>query len=208
MKADASPLILGITGGIACGKSYISSLFQELGATLISADQLAREVVLPGSPTLTRIVERFGSKILTPNGSLDRESLAREVFANPSSREDLNQIMHPAIAMLAEARLRQHVHDTMSPLVVYEAPLLYEAHAEHRVDLVLVVSVASKVQLQRLMQRDKLNRKQAENRISAQMPLKEKIRLADILIDNTSHPKYAESAVRRIFATLTQKNPP
>ena len=130
-------MILGLTGGIASGKSFVADTFVECGASLVSADLLAREVVNPGSPTLAKLVDAFGLEILTAGGSLNREVMARKVFADPLVRRRLELITHPAIAHLAECRLaelKKSAHD----LIVYEAPLLFEAGAESRVDQILV----------------------------------------------------------------------
>ena len=133
-------MILGLTGGIASGKSFVADLFVECGASLVSADLLAREVVSQGSPTLAKLVDAFGVEILTAGGSLNREVMAQKVFSDPLARHRLELITHPAIAHLAECRLmalKNSPHD----LIVYEAPLLFEAGAESRVDQVLVVLI-------------------------------------------------------------------
>lgn len=194
-------MILGITGGIASGKTLVTRIFRHLGATVVSADELAREVVAPGSETLTRLVERFGPGILLPNGELDRAALATLVFADPQARADLNAITHPAIGALAVARLRE-LAAAGAPLVVYEAPLLYEAGAEGRVDAVLVVTVPESLQLQRLMARDQLGEAAARERIAAQWPQAEKAARADYVIANDSTPAVLEARVRALFARL------
>src|SRR6056297_1246466 len=111
-------LILGITGNIGAGKSSVAKEFQRLGATLVDADQLAREVVEPGSPVLDRLVERFGSEILTPKGELDREALGQRVFTDKEARLQLNRIIHPAIAELSTHRLQQLKQQPDVPLIV------------------------------------------------------------------------------------------
>lgn len=194
-------MILGITGGIASGKTLVTRIFRHLGATVVSADELAREVVAPGSETLTRLVERFGPGILLPNGELDRAALATRVFADPRARADLNAITHPAIGALAVSRLRE-LAAAGAPLVVYEAPLLYEAGAEGRVDAVLVVTVPESLQLQRLMARDQLGEAAARERIAAQWPQAEKAARADYVIANDSTPAVLEARVRALFARL------
>ena len=188
-------MILGVTGGIASGKSTVAKMLQELGATVVSADELARDLVLPGTPVLQQLVERFGLGILAADGTLERKKLGEVVFADADARKDLEAIMHPAIAELSTERLRQAVkqqdalwHEVEKPgggLVVYEAPLLYEAGAESRVDKVLTVTVAEEVQLQRLQLRDKCSNAEAQKRIAAQMPQKEKAQRANYVIDNS-----------------------
>ena len=176
--------ILGITGGIASGKSSVTAMFAELGAVVVSADQLARAAVAPGSQVLADLVKLFSPAILGPAGDLDRDALARLVFADPAARERLNAITHPAIAELAVARL-QELRATGVPLVVYEAPLLFEAGAARRVDWVLAVAIDPALQRARLAHRDGLSESDIQSRIDAQWPLSEKVAHADFVIDNS-----------------------
>jgi dephospho-CoA kinase len=199
-------MILGITGGIGSGKSMVANCFARLGAAVVSADALAREVVLPGSPVLQQLIKRFGTEIIDPDGALDRRALAAVIFSDPEARRDLNRIIHPAIGALAERRLRQF--DAASPLVVYEAPLLFEAGAEGRVDAVLVVRIEPQQQLQRLMTRDGLNETEARNRIEAQMPQVEKLARADYVIDNSGTPEETEAQVMDLFPRLSRGRVP
>lgn len=194
-------MVLGITGGIATGKSTVAALFAELGAVLVSADTLAREVVSPGTKVLAKLAARFGSEILAADGSLDREALAALVFADEKNREVLNQITHPAIASLAEERL-DHLRQTDAALIVYEAPLLFEAAAEGRVDKVLVVTATADIQLRRLMARSRLDRAAAVARVDAQMPLAEKVRRADFVIDNSGDVNQTRQAVAALYRQL------
>lgn len=177
-------LILGLTGGIASGKSSVAAMFAEFGAVVISADQLAREAVAPGSPTLAALVSAFGETVLDAAGALDREALGRRIFADPVARRQLNALTHPAIRRLAEARL-QALRSGGVPLVVYEAPLLFEVGAERRVDRVLVVMIDPEVQRARLRARDHLSAEEIEARIAAQWPQAEKVARADYVIDNS-----------------------
>lgn len=199
-------MILGVTGGIASGKSTVTKIFRSLGAAVVSADGLAREAVRPGSATLRQLVERFGRDILLADGTLDRKTLARTIFADPRARAALNRITHPAIAALADRRLRE-LDRQGAPLVVYEAPLLFEAGAEGRVDAVLVVRVEERLQLQRLMERDGLGEGEARARIAAQMPQEEKAARADFVIDNSGSPVETEARVRELFRRLTVPPP-
>ena len=192
-------LVLGLTGSIASGKSSIAAMFADLGATVVSADQLAREVVAPGSATLQALVEAFGPSLVDAAGILDREALAQRVFDDPQARARLNAITHPAIARLAEARLRE-LRALKVPLVIYEAPLLFEAGAAQRVDLVLTVMLDPAVQRQRLAGRDRLTPAQMQARIDAQWPQAEKVARADFVIDNSG--SLAET--RRQVAALYQ----
>ncbi len=178
-------MILGLTGNIASGKSTIAAELRKRGAVVIDADQLARQVVEPGSPTLARIAEVFGCQVLTADGILDREMLGRLVFADEGKRNQLNAIVHPAIAELADARMAELAGCQDLPLVIYEAPLLYEVGAQSRVDKVLLIRVDPQVQLQRLMSRNGYSEQEARQRIASQMDQAEKERRADFVIDNS-----------------------
>ena len=200
-------MILGVTGGIASGKSAVTKIFRSLGAAVVSADELAREAVRPGSDTLRRLVERFGRQILLPDGTLDRKALAARIFADPRQREELNRITHPAVAALSVERLGQ-LAASGERLIVYEAPLLFEAGAEHRVDAVLVVRVDPLLQLKRLMDRDGICEKEARDRVASQMPQEEKVARADYVIDNSGSPEETEAQVRNLFRRLTHSLSP
>ncbi len=195
-------LILGITGNIASGKSTIAEGFARLGAVLVDADQLAREVVAPGSPVLQQLVAHFGLDILQTDGSLNRERLGAIIFADPAARQQLNRITHPAIGLLAVERLRQLKNQAGLPLVVYEAPLLFEAGAEGRVDKVLVVKIDPQVQLQRLMLRDNIDESSARQKIQAQMPQEAKLARADYVIDNSGTVAEALRQVEALWGKL------
>ena len=200
---DGRTIVLGVTGGIACGKSLICHFFRELGAAVLSADELAREAVRPGEEAFNKIVEHFGKEILTAEGTIDRGLLAEKIFLEPAERQQLNQITHPAIGRLADQRISELRQDPAVPLIIYEAPLLFEAKAEERVDLVLVVATTPEQQLERLKQRDNLSREEAIQRISAQLPLAEKISRADILVENNAHPAETKKLIGDIFTKLT-----
>lgn len=197
-------MILGLTGSIASGKSTVADCFVECGAILVSADQLAREVVNPGSPTLAQLVDVFGMDILTAGGSLDREVMADKVFADPGARRMLESITHPAIAHLAECRLAE-LQKAPHDLIVYEAPLLFEAGAESRVDEVLVVVVDPAVQLQRLLERDKLHEAAARQRIAAQWPQADKVQKADYVIDNSGPLQETRAMVEALYDYLVRR---
>ena len=197
-------MILGLTGSIASGKSSVADCFVECGAILVSADQLAREVVNPGSPTLTKLVDVFGMDILTAAGSLDREVMAERVFADPEARRMLESVTHPAIAHLAECRLAE-LQKAPHDLIVYEAPLLFEAGAERRVDEVLVVVVDAAVQLQRLLERDMLSEAEARQRIVAQWPQADKVQKADYVIDNSGPLAQTRAMVEALYDYLVRR---
>jgi dephospho-CoA kinase len=194
-------LVLGITGGIAAGKSSVAAMFAELGAVAVSADQLAREAVAPGSATLQELSATFGPAIVDGDGALDREALAQRVFDDPAARARLNAITHPAIARLAEARLHQ-LRASGVPLVVYEAPLLFEAGAASRVDLVLTVTVDPQVQQQRLTAREHRSPTENRARIDAQWPQAEKVVHADFVIDNSGSLAETQRMVTALYRYL------
>lgn len=177
-------MILGVTGGIASGKSTATSLLAQHGAHVISADQVAREVVEPGSEVLARLVQMFGEGILAADKSLARKRLGELVFADPQARKRLEAVMHPAIAELSSQQLRSAAEKYA--LVVYEAPLLFEAGAHKRVDKVLCITVDPVVQLERLQQRDGCTLAQAQAQVEAQMPQQKKAELSDYVVDNSA----------------------
>ena len=190
--------IIGLTGGVATGKSTVARFFSDRGIIVIDADAISREAVLPGTPALQQIVENFGSGILFPDGILDRKALGAVVFANAEKRRLLESILHPAIKQLAEKKIRQAEQEG-SRVVVYMAPLLIEAGASERVDEIWVVSTTEAVQLERLMARDKVSREEARRIIESQMPLAEKERFGRVVIDNSGTPEQTLSLLEEIM---------
>jgi dephospho-CoA kinase len=189
--------VLGLTGGIGSGKSMVASMFAELGADVIDADQLARQVVEPGQPALAEIATAFGRDILLPDGRLDRPKLGRIIFADPVSRAKLNAITHPRIRerMAAEIALR----GSRPGVLVVDIPLLYENDRAATVETVIVVWVDPKTQRRRLEERDGLPVEEARQRIAAQMPLDEKRARADIVIDNSGSRENTRGQVEAIY---------
>lgn len=176
--------VIGLTGGIATGKSTVARMLAELGAAVIDADQLSREAVQPGSPALERIVELFGAGCLLADGSLDRAAVRELVFSDPAKRRQLEAVLHPAIKALAEQRLAA-LRGGGVEVAVYMAPLLIEAGATDRVDEIWVVTLRPEIQLERLTVRDGCSREQAEQIVRSQMPLKEKEQYGVVVIDNS-----------------------
>ncbi|MDA8429021.1 MAG: dephospho-CoA kinase [Geobacteraceae bacterium] len=191
--------VIGLTGGIASGKTSVARFFQGRGAVVIDADQLARSAVQPGSRGLERVVAAFGADILTPDGQLDRKRLGALVFSDTDKRARLEGIVHPEIKRLAEDRIRQAA-DHGEKLVFYVAPLLIEAGITDRVDEVWVVTVQPEVQLERLMRRDGIARDEALRVIASQMPLAEKATYGKIVIDNSGTPQETASLLAEIWA--------
>jgi dephospho-CoA kinase len=192
--------IIGLTGGIASGKSSVARLLEQQGIPVIDADQLARDVVLPGTAALRQITDCFGARVLAGDGTLDRAVLAEVVFADPEARRKLEAIVHPAIKALAEARLAE-LRDRGEAVVIYMAPLLIEAGAIDRVDEIWVVFVDRETQVQRLMARDGVSRQQAAQRLDAQMPMTEKAGYGRVVIDNCGTPEMLAQRVLELYRT-------
>jgi dephospho-CoA kinase len=175
--------LVGLTGGIATGKSTFAAALRRLGVPVVDADELARAVVAPGSEVLRAIEREFGPQVIGADGSLDRKALGAVVFADPARRLRLEALTHPAIRRAMEAetsRLAAAGHE----LIFYDAPLLYEAGLERAMALVVVVAAPPEAQRARLGRRDGLSPAEAEARLSAQLPVSEKVARADVVVDN------------------------
>jgi dephospho-CoA kinase len=194
-------MVLGLTGGMASGKSTVAEMFRAFGAAVVSADALAREIVRPGSPTLLAIASHFGDWALDESGNLDRKAMAALIFRDPRARVALNRITHPVIAELA-ARKFGELKKAGARLIVYDAPLLFEANADKQVDKVLVVTVDQEQQVRRLQARDGIDRRKAMERLAAQMSQKEKVARADYVIDNSGSVEDARRQVRELLIRL------
>lgn len=177
---------LGLTGGIASGKSTVSAMLVKLGAKLVDADQVAREVVLPGEPALEQVVARFGQAVLNEDGTLNRSKLGSLVFTpDKQNLKDLEAILHPAIRARMQERMDAYLKEDPNLLVIADIPLLYETNQAHLYDAVMVVYVPLEKQLQRLMEREGLTEEESSMRIKLQMDIEEKKRLANYVIDNS-----------------------
>jgi dephospho-CoA kinase len=176
---------IGLTGGIACGKSTVAAMLVRRGAILIDADQIAREVVLPGSPALALVAERFGQGVLQEDGSLNRKALGEIVFRDAAARKDLEGLLHPRIRALMHERMEEAERQTPDKLVVVDVPLLFESKLAPMFEETLLVYIPKELQLMRLQARDGITLQQAESRLAAQMPIDDKRRLADRVIDNS-----------------------
>ena len=196
---------VGLTGGIASGKSSVARMLQEKGALLLDADVIAREAVLPGAPAWREIVEWLGRSFLQADGYLDRDRLGRLVFADAAARSRLNSIVHPRVGEEILARTAQIKSANPDAVLVYDIPLLIEAGMRQMVDLVLLVYVTPAVQLRRLRRRDKFSREEALNRINAQMSLDHKKRCADYIIDNSGSRRDTERQVSDFWRSLCRE---
>lgn len=199
--------VLGLTGGIATGKSVVAGFFRELGAAVVDADRLAHEVTDPGQPALEEIVRAFGPGVLTADGRLDRAALGRLVFADVGARRRLEAIVHPRV----RERLREAVDRLKGagpPLIVLEIPLLFETGEEllPLLDRVLVVTAPEAVQLRRLQERNRLSEAEARARMAAQMPLSEKVRRADYVVENGGALEETRRQVVRVWEALRREN--
>jgi dephospho-CoA kinase len=194
-------MLVGLTGGIACGKSTVARMFTERGAILVDADAIARDVVRAGTEGFDAVVEAFGPDVLAPEGGLDRAALGSTVFGDDAARRRLEAILHPLIASESGRRL-QAAFAEGAPLVVYDAALLFESGRSEHFRPVVVVSAPPDVQLRRLMARDGLDEPSARARIDAQMPVAEKVARADHVIDNGGTREQTEAAVAALWDTL------
>nr|WP_180366355.1 dephospho-CoA kinase [Oenococcus oeni] len=175
---------IGLTGGTGSGKTTVSNIFRELGYTIIDADQIAREVVMPGRPELEEIKNAFGLPIMK-GASLNRKELGKIVFSDPEALKTLNSITHPSIRQLMQMQMEFFENEGRIKTLILDIPLLYEGGWQNQLDSVIAVDADKKTQLRRLIMRDHISEQQAINRIAAQMPLEEKVDRADFVVDNS-----------------------
>jgi len=198
-------LNVGLTGGIACGKSTVSRMLEARGAAIVDADRIARDVVSPGRPALLDIRETFGDDVIGADGSLDRKRLGAIVFGDEAARKKLEAITHPRIRAEMKRQIEEWNAKEPGRLVVVDIPLLFESRLDRMFAFedILVVYVPREVQLERLMARDGMSREDAERRIDAQLPIEEKRRLADVVIDNSGTLEETERQVEAYLAGKT-----
>ena len=194
-------MIIGLTGGIATGKSTVTGMLRERGIPVIDADQIAREVVEPGKPAYEAIVRHFGREILQPDKTIDRKRLGEIVFSDESERQKLNAIVHPEVrrVMLMEAKAAEQ---NGAPVVFMDIPLLFESRLQHMVEKVAVVYAPPEMQLARMLERDELDEEQAQKRLRAQLPIDQKKQEADFLIDNSGTREETARQVDEMLAAL------
>ena len=195
---------IGLTGGIASGKSAVARVLRGLGIPVVDADQIAREVVAPGSEGLAAIVAEFGAEVLAADGQLDRERMGQRVFADPAARVKLQAITHPRIGQLSAQRLAE-ARAGSAPYVVYEAPLLVEVGAHKGLDALIVVAAGEAAQVARAAARDALAAEAVQQRIAAQLPLPRKVEVADYVIANDGTLAELEQAARDVHAKIVQR---
>jgi dephospho-CoA kinase len=195
-------LRVGLTGSIAVGKSFVASVFIELGCHVLDADHTAREVVMPGTPGLQSLVQEFGDEILSDDGTLDRKALGALVFADEQKRQRLNYLLHPFIIVRQDEILNDWEREDPRGIGIVDAALMIESGGYRRFDKLIVVHCRPEVQLERLMLRDKLSRDEAQRRIDSQMPQDEKQKFADYLIDTSDGFDLARSRTIEVHKQL------
>jgi dephospho-CoA kinase len=193
-------LVFGLTGNIGTGKSTVARLFAEHGVPVIDADQVAREVVAPGTPGLAEVAARFPG-VLTASGELDRKALGARVFTDAQERAALNAILHPRIGAEVRARL-DRLAARGARVAIYEAALIVENGLQHGLDGLIVVNAPVEEQIRRLRARDGMTEEEARARIGAQLPAHEKVKAADFVIENTGAPELLRAQVARVVDAL------
>lgn len=198
-------MIIGLTGSYGSGKTTVTEMFRTLGARIIDADAIAREIVEPSMPAYHEIVAEFGNEVVLENSQLNRQRIREIIFTNPRKRQRLNEIMHPKIRQVELELLEKWRNE---PLVVFSVPLLLENKLEKYVDKVVVVTVSEQKRIERLQrQQKKLSKAEIRRILSAQMPEKEKVKRADFVIDNNGLLKETFQRVRQIVKELGIKIP-
>jgi dephospho-CoA kinase len=197
-------LRVGLTGSIGVGKSFVASVFAELGCHVIDADDTAREVVAPGSEGLAEVVKHFGSEYLQADGTLDRPRLGALVFADQGKREQLNAILHPRIILRQDQIIENWEVVDPNGLAIVDAALMIESGGYRRFDKLIVVHCRPEVQLERLMLRNKLTRNEAQRRIDSQMPQSEKQKYADYLIDSSDGFEPTRVRTKQVYEQLVE----
>ena len=195
-------LIVGLTGGVASGKTGTSQVLKEEGAYIIDADQIARELVQPQKPAWNELIRAFGKEILQEDGSIHRKKLAEKVFADPKQRKRLNQILHPRIKEEMGRRTKEIGQKDPEAIVVIDAPLLVELGDHHEMDKLIVVNSTQTQQIERLKERDGIGPEAALKILSSQMSLGEKVKLADFIIGNEGSLEETKKRAREVFKEL------
>ena len=178
-------LLVGLTGGVATGKSTVAKMFKQCGAIVIDADELARDVVKPGKAAWREIANTFGKTVLTPDRTINRQALGTIVFGNRAKLRRLEQIIHPRVEREQARLTRQAARKDPNAVVIYDVPLLFEAGVDKRVDTIIVVTANRETQIARLKKRNGLSRAEAIRRIRSQMPLAKKVQRAAHVIQGT-----------------------
>jgi dephospho-CoA kinase len=202
MLCSAAMILVGLTGGIATGKTTVANMLKRCGAVVIDADALAREVVQPGKPAWRAIVKAFGRNVLNPDRTINRHTLGHIVFRSRAKRRLLERIIHPRVARLQAQLTRQAARRTPNAVVIYDVPLLFETGIDKRFDKIIVVTADRKMQITRLRKRNGLTRAVALQRIRNQMPLTKKLLRADYVLDGTLSKNALRRNVGQLHRTL------
>jgi dephospho-CoA kinase len=198
-------LNVGLTGGIACGKSTVAKMFVKNGAYLIDFDKLAHKVQEPGKQAWKEVINHFGEEILQPDKKIDRVKLGNIVFADKRKLIELDKIIHPLVYQEWRARLEKISKKEKNAIILSDVPLLFEGNMQHLFDSTVLVLIAPDEQIRRLIARNRVSKKEAEKRLKSQMPINEKIALADIVIDNEGSIPETEKRVGQVWQELLQK---
>jgi dephospho-CoA kinase len=195
-------LIVGLTGGVASGKSIVSRILKEEGAYLIDADQIARELVEPRTPTWKELIKVFGKEILQKDGSIHRKKLAAKVFSDPEQRNLLNRILHPRIKKEMGRRVKAISQRDPEAIVIFDAPLLIETGDHREMDKVIVVTSTEEQQIERFMEREGMDQEEARRIMASQIPTEEKLKVAHFVIRNEGSLGETEKRTREVFQEL------
>ncbi len=197
-----SHLLLGLTGGIACGKTTVANMFEELGAATIDFDVIARQVVEPGQPALENVVAYFGQQVLQKDGTLDRKRLSRIVFQDADKRRKLERLTHPPIFEAFFREVRGIAETDPKAIIQAVIPLLIEVNMQHLFDKILVVHIPEAGQIRRLAKRDRISESQAAKMVASQMPIEKKLAYADIVIRNDGPVEETWKQVQKVWQSL------
>ena len=195
-------LKVGLTGGLASGKSFVAEELQRLGCEVVNADQLGHAVLMPGAEAYDDTVREFGAGILNADGTINRRLLAAEVFAHPARLERLNAFVHPAVRQRTARSVQDFFARSPSGIIVIEAAILVETGSYRNYDKLIVVFCTPEQQIQRAMKRDGITRKEAQSRLDRQMPLAEKVARADYVIDTSGEKESTVEQTRAVYGQL------
>lgn len=201
------PLRIGLTGGVASGKSTVASALRALGAAVIDADVLAREVVHPGGPAYRDVVDAFGRSVVAADGTLDRAALAARIFSDPDARQRLNTLTHPHIRRRMADEAARLTEAADASVIVFDIPLLLDTTDGRDLDLdgIIVVYADADIRVRRLVARNRLSEEEARRRLAAQVPLEEKKARATWVIDNSGAPEETRAQVERLWQVLSAR---
>lgn len=200
-------MIIGLTGGIVGGKSTVASMFRDLGAKIVDVDKLGHSVILPHRPAWEKIIRLFGKDILRNDLTIERKKLGKIVFTNPTLLKKLNKITHPEIIILIkrEINLAKNKTNSQEKILIIDAALIYEAKIDKLMDKIIVVYINKDEQVKRLVKRNNLSKEETLQRIKSQMSMKEKVKIADYVIDNSNSLDKTKEQVEKIWKKLVSR---